>query len=304
MGRIVQRSSGVFIVYVEDVENDWMELAEEFGMMRGGRPLNTTVVRENSKLVNEYGVTLDGVRITGRSVDMFVTRDTVTGFVRRGVDLVPMLNRFPSCSLEIGGVKYFGKFRYSGERFMVYDRTGKSFRLGTDTFPDLEAAKGISARLSEDNGDIFKPLIARFVYVSRELPRSMKAVGYFDLCDYLRLVKSDMRWLFLDRSGTDAPVAIELPPDGNMGVRIVSAVGDRAEIELFGHAGILDTKAAKTYRPMVVLTLTPLVIRDMKFPIQKVTFDRTTVFMTPMMSKSDAWETLQGGINLLEAPGR
>jgi hypothetical protein len=45
-----------------------------------------------------------------------------------------------------------------------------------------------------------------------------------------------------------------------------------------------------------------LKIKDAKFPWCKVRFDHTDVFMTPLMSKEDAWKTLQGGLDLLSVP--
>lgn len=305
MARLVQRVGSFYIVYMDDASTGWRKVAEEFGMIRGDEPLSSTVIREGFSMVNEYGETMTGTRVTGRSVDMVITEASVTGVVGRSSDLVSMLNHFPSSSFKLGGKTFFGKYRTGNSPGqMVYDRNGTSFRVGVDAYPDVEAINGLASRLSEDNGHIFTPVIARYVYTAREMPKNMKAVGYFDLRNYLQLVRSDMSRLFIDRSGTDTDLALALPTGRKLGVRVVSSVGGRIDIEIFGHTGVMETGGAKNYRPMVVLTLEPLRIREMRFPIQKVTFDKTTVFMTPIMSLSGAWESLQGGIDLLAPPGK
>ncbi len=305
MTRLVQKTPNLYLVYVDDVENDWMSVATEFGMVRDGEPLHSTTIERSFKFTNEYGVAMDGVRITGRTVNMLVTAAAVHGHVGNSADLVAMLNRFPNCTLKLGGASFFGKFNPGSPAVhMVRDRKGNSFRVGVEGYPDTEAAMGLAMRLSEDNGDMFRPVIARFVYAARELPRTMKAVGYFDLKSYLQLIRSGMSGLFIDSTRTDAALALALPSTGNLGVRIISSVGGQADIEIFGHTGVMDTSGAKNFRPMVILSLEPLRIREMKFPIQKVVFDKTTVFMTPIMSMTGAWESLQGGIDLLAPPGK
>lgn len=304
MARLVQTVGNLRLVYVDDAKAEWATIAEEFGMVRNGVPLSSTVIDRNASYANQHGVTMRGVRLTGRTVALFITNSAMVGPVSSTADMVPMLNNFPSGVLSLGGMKFYGKFLVSNHAYRrtVTDARGNKFYLGTDNYPDVEGIIGLASRMSEDNGDIFRPVIARFVYASREMPRTMRAVGYFDLLTYMKLIRSDARSLFYTGTLSTAPIAVDYPTGGRLGVRVVSVTGNVPNLELFGHKGVVDVKSLTEFRPLVVLSLTPLVIRDMRFPIQKVTFDRTTVFMTPIVSKIDAWKTLQGGVDLLEPP--
>jgi hypothetical protein len=118
---------------------------------------------------------------------------------------------------------------------------------------------------------------------------------------YHRLIRSDAAGMFARESeSSQMDIVLDMPRSGRLTARIASSQSGKCKLALSGFLRAIPVGNVGT-KAVVVLSLTPLKIRQMTFPVQKVKFDHTWVFMTPMMMNDmGAWESLQGGLNLLK----
>lgn len=296
---IIQEVKDRYLVYVRNHRNDWKDVAREFGMVNDSGPLSTTFIHENDSYMNTNGVLMPCTTLNGRTVNLSVVDDTVSGGVETGQDIAALLNYFPKASFNLGGVDFVGKFR--ARKRSVADELNRGLGIGTEMLPDMAGIMGMMHTLSADNGDMYRPVVARFVYASREMPKGMKAIGYFDLREYYRLIRSDAAGMFARESeSSQMDVVLDMPRSGRLTARIASSQSGKCKLALSGFPRAIPVGNVGA-KAVVVLSLTPLKIRQMTFPVQKMKFDHTWVFMTPMMMNDmGAWESLQGGLNLLK----
>ena len=259
---LIQTVGSKQLVYVGDYKLGYMEVAAEFGMLENGT-LASYVRKTDEPYVNQFGVHVPSVHLNGRTVDIHVVNDSIRANGVKGADIAAALNYFPNDSqMTLGGFTFVSKF---------------SANNGPSDF---------SVRDSVNR-----------VFRHRQL------VGYFDLGEYLAVIQ-DRRYgeLFKSTSRYNALVIVECKENVNPLIKITNVVNNCAKLEMLDIAGTYDAKKLNEFKPIVVLTRRPLTIKTMKFPWSKVKFDGVDVFMTPLMSLADAWETLEGGINLLSLP--
>lgn len=292
---------GKNIVYVANRLEEFSKVAEAFGMAENGR-LAPYVEVSSENYVNSCGVGMPAVRLKGRTVDLYVVNDTVETDPDDGESIARALNYFPKESrLVMSGHTFVSKFR--GDYLSVYDCMGRSFSVRKDQKNDLRGIYGLMTSLGDNNGKLYEPVIARYVYTSYNMPRHRQLVGYFDLGEYLKVIRDSRRSLFYNvRSMEKTLVYVECKPSVRPSVRVTSVVGDCAVLEIVGIEGTYDAKKLNEFKPYVIVTRRPLKIKEMKFPWTKVSFDKVDVFLTPIMTLSDAWETLEGGLDLLSIP--
>jgi len=288
------------LVYVGNYATDYMSVANEFGMVENGR-ISSHVEILNEPYVNRNGVSMPSVRLRGRTVDLHVVNDSVRLDTCSPEDFARALNYFPPDSrVEMNGHIFVSKFRSSNKS--VYDSVNRSFSLKEYGKKDLKGIYGLMTSLGDNNGKLYEPVIARYVYTSYNMPRHRQLVGYFDLGEYLAIVR-DPRKGFFPKSRQDLKtlVYVECKPEPPT-VKIKNVVDNCAVLDILGLEGTYDAQKLNDFKPYIIVTRRPLKIKDMKFRWTKVTFDKVDVFLTPIMSLSDAWETLEGGLDLLSLP--
>lgn len=296
----IQKAGSRHIVYVPNHVTDYMLVADEFGMIEDGH-IASYVEMSNEAYVNPFGISIPAVRLNGRTVDLYVVDDTVAAKSTRAQDVQVALNTFlPDSKINISGYDFVSKFSwYESYSHSITDSAKRVFSLRTYGRKDLRGIYNMMVSLGDNNGKLYEPVIARFVYTSYQMPRHRQLVGYFDLGEYMAIIK-DSRYeeLFMTLGRSNALAFVELketPPS----VKIVGVINNCAQLRFTNIEGTYDAKKLKEFKPYVVLTRRPLTIKNMKFPWTRVKFDKVEVFMTPIMSLSDAWESLEGGINLL-----
>lgn len=301
---LIQTVGQKVLVYVKNRNSDYMSVADEFGMVENNR-LADYVALDYLPYINTLGVSVPSVHLNGRTVDIHVVEDNVTVSDTTASGIANALNRFPQNSrLDLGGYSFTSKFRFNSTT-LVIDSDNKSFSMRQYGKKDLKGIYGLMTSLGDNNGKLYEPLLARFVYTSYQMPRHRQLVGYFNLGTYLSVIR-DKRYgeLFTNMGRSKSLVYLECrntPPI----VRITGVEDNRAILTLDNIEGTYDAKRLNEFEPYVIMTRRPLKIKDMRFPWTKVHFDKVDVFMTPLMSLSDAWESLEGGINLLsELPNK
>lgn len=301
---LIQTVGQKVLAYVENRNRDYMSVADEFGMV-DHNSLADYVSLDYLPYVNQLGVSVPSVHLNGRTVDIHVVDDSVTASNTSASAIANALNYFPQNSkLELCGFSFTSKFKFNAET-LVSDSTGKSFSMRQYGKKDLKGIYGLMTSLGDNNGKLYEPLLARYVYTSYQMPRHRQLVGYFNLGTYLNVIR-DKRYgeLFTNMGHSKSLVYLECrntPPV----VRITGVDDGQAILKLDNIEGVYDAKKLNEFEPYVIMTRRPLKIKDMRFPWTKVHFDKVDVFMTPLMSLSDAWESLEGGINLLsELPNK
>lgn len=289
------------LVYVKDRTLDYMSVADEFGMATNGS-LDDHVVKTEEPYVNKMGVSIPSIRLHGRTVDIHVVNDTVTAADSSPGALTRALNSFPEdSSLTISGFTFVSKFSwYETWALTIVDSAQRKFSLREYGRKDLKGIYNLMTHLGDNNGKLYEPVIARYVYTSYQMPKHRSLVGYFDLGEYLAVIR-DRRYeeLFMTNGRGKTLAFVELKSNVPPSVKITGVVDNRAILSLINISGTYDAKKLSEFKPYVIVTRQPLKINSMRFPWTKVKFDKVDVFMTPIMSLSDAWETLEGGINLL-----
>lgn len=302
---LIQTVGAKQLVYVGDYKLGYMEVAAEFGMLENG-VLASYVRKTDEPYVNQFGVHVPSVHLNGRTVDIHVVNDSIRANGVKGADIAAALNYFPNDSqMTLGGFTFVSKFSANNgpSDFSVRDSVNRVFSTRVNNRKDLRGIYNMMVHLSDNNGKLYEPVIARYVYTSYQMPRHRQLVGYFDLGEYLAVIQ-DRRYgeLFKSTSRSNALVIVECKENVNPLIKVTNVVNNCAKLEMLDIAGTYDAKKLNEFKPIVVLTRRPLTIKTMKFPWSKVKFDGVDVFMTPLMSLADAWETLEGGINLLSLP--
>lgn len=284
------------LIYVSNYETDYKTIGSMLGICSmDGTPQNYATVRK-SGFTNSNGVRMPAWELGGKTMTAYVVNDHSEPF-RDAVGMVNALNYFHRPTFIFEKFSFTGKFSTTSP-YMVYDSMHRGISLNEYNVKDLRGIHGIMTNLGVNNGKLFEPLIARYVYSCRQVSRKrLQVTGYFDLEEYLRTIHDDSSKLFTV-GHTNALIYVET---GNMTTINVSSVKDGvANVSIVGGKSILDMKRANAFKPYVIFSQSPLIIRnEMNFQWTRVTFDGMTIFMTPMMTKPDAWGTLQGGIDLL-----
>lgn len=296
---LIQQVGDRQIVYVSDYKSEYMDVAKEFGMVDEFGHFHDYVQGKEEGYRNSNGIMMPAFHLIGKTVNLFIVNDHIEAKSNNVQDIVDALNYFPEDSrFTIAGHTFVSKFKNDHGYLRDVAKRGISMRNGCKK--DLAKIHDLMTHLNLNNGKLFEPVIARYVYTSREMPRYMHLVGYFDLEKYLRII-SDPSAAAFNHTGGDLLVYFDMGTK-LFSVKVTNVVKDCCELEITGPKAMYDLKKMADFKPLVVLTKTPLRIKDAKFPWVKVRFDRTDVFMTPLMSKEDAWETLQGGLDLLSIP--
>lgn len=288
------------LVYVDNYSLDYIKVADEFGMIENGR-ISSYVEILNEPYVNKNGVSMPSIRLRGRTVDLHVVNNSIRLASCDPEDFVKALNYFPPDSrVTMNDHTFVSKFHSSGRA--VYDCANRSFSLRTYGKKDLKGIYGLMTSLGDNNGKLYEPVIARYVYTSYNMPRHRQLVGYFDLGEYMAVIKDPRRSFFPNMSEkTKTLVYVECKPTPPS-VRVTNVVDGCAVLDIVGLEGTYDAKKLNDFKPYVIVTRRPLKIKEMKFRWTKVTFDKVDVFLTPIMTLADAWETLEGGLDLLSIP--
>lgn len=298
---LLQTVGNKVIVYVENYSRDFIDVAAEFGMVENNA-LASYVKMTTEPYVNSFGYSIPSVHLNGKTVDIHVVNDTVKMKSGDAASFANALNMFPPQSrFTLNGHTFVSRFYET--LGILKDVAGRSLSFQTKRRKDLRNIYGLMTHLGDNNGRLYEPVITRFVYTSYQMPRHRQLVGYFDLEKYLFAIHDPRRAEFFSTPLKKDSVLVYLecgntPPS----VTVTNVVNGCAELEIRGLAGSYDAKKLNEFRPYIVLTRRPLEIKTMKFPWTKVHFDKVDVFMTPILSLSDAWESLEGGIDLLAPP--
>ena len=297
---ILQNVGEKQLVYVKDYQKDYLDVAREFGMLKPDGTLESYAQMNYDPYHNGNGIAMPSVHLVGKTVNIHVVNDTIQAKGVTYQELVDALNYFPPDShIDFAGHTFVSRFKKGNNYSVIADSAKREFSI-SDNRKDLRGIHDLMNHLDLNNGKLFEPVIARYVYTSREMPKHMPLVGYFDLEEYLRVIRDDRSRLF-NMTRTHALVNLEFGPV-NPCFTITAVKNNYAILTSKNIVGAYDINKIKEMKPLVILSRRPLKIRTMTFPWSKVTFDKTTVFMTPIMSMRDAWETLQGGLDLLSAP--
>lgn len=306
---ILQNLGNIQLVYVDDYRSEYRKVLEKFGMAEPSGALKPYVRMSEASYTNDNGIVMPAIRITGHTVDLYVVNNTVSSEIHGAADLVNLLNYFPRAQYIINGHGFSGKFSVRST-WTVHDFSGRGITLNDSSLKDIAGIYDLMCHLDLNNGKLFEPVIAKYVYASRQLRRTkVDAIGYFDLHEYLAIVHSSKTALFFRLGKTNSEVYIKMKPERKLSVTIKSSENGVASIDITDMASVLDVGKVNSFLPYVILTTRPLqrVLGNepgMKFPIQKAVFDKTTVFMTPVMTRPEGWEGMQGAIDLLQVTER
>lgn len=298
---IIQERDGVKVFYLPDIDAGHAAVGHELGLCdaTGTPAAHARVYRGTYK--TDCGVEVDCWRMGGNSVDVAVIPSVVRLGSPTRQELVKAMNSFNQPRFSFDRYNFIGPFHTDEAKEVVSDRTRRNrFLTNPETMKNMSGIYDIMCNLSVNNGGLFLPLIARFVYAVRHMPRKseIQPVGYFDLEDYLRTMQDDRRHLFTKRYST-ANVNVQMGRRPSVEVVRVDPATGQAVIELRDCA-VIDMNKERAFKPHVILSMKPFELHpSVKFTWQRVTFEDRSVFMVPLICLPDAWKTLEGGIDLM-----
>lgn len=296
---ILQSLPNCSLIYVDDYRTNYKDVLQKFNMLNADGSVKQHVRLSQETYKNSNGVIMPAYHIVGHTVDMYVVDKTRSMDINTASDIAEGLNYFPNCQYKFRQYGFSGKFR-SDTPGTLYDYVGRGITITDYLVKDMSGIYDLMCHLDLNNGKLFEPVIARYVYASRQIRRKkLQIVGYFNLSDYLHAIKHDAANLFSRAGKTSSDLYFKLGSNRKLNFTIISSTNGVANVDITGMEQILDVKRTNAFQPYVIVNLAPLRIATMKFPWAKVVFEKTPVFLTPMMTGPEAWGTLQGGVDLL-----
>jgi hypothetical protein len=125
-------------------------------------------------------------------------------------------------------------------------------------------------------------------------------IGCFDLEEYLAIIRDPSTTMFHPVGTTSALVYVD--PGESPGRVVLKEIAENGAcvLSLEGFRSVLDMKKVSEFRPIVIFSMKPFKLPESSmFPWHKLKYGKFSVFCTPMMSKTDMWKHVQGGVNLL-----
>ena len=301
-----QVATHTHLVYVDNYKEGWREVARRLGICRDdGTPNPGNVIAED-RYINSNGVTMPAMRLDGKSLEVYVVDGIVDGVVDART-LADALNHFHVPAYEANGYKFAGKFStLANAPNMVYDKLRRGITFNAERTKDLRAIHELMANLGVDNGKFMEPLVSRYIYTVNQMPRKknrgIPVFGYFDMEDYLAIIKDNRVSMFHPAGNLEALLYIERKQTPGKVVLKDIAENGTAMVSLEGFNAILDVKKMNSFRPVVMFSMTPFKLPESsKFPWTKIRYGKFEVFCTPMMGKMSMFEHIQGGVNLLSS---
>jgi hypothetical protein len=299
-----QVATNTHLVYVDDYRTGWKEVGHRLGICdANGTPESGNYVMADGYR-NTNGIVMPAMRLDGKSIEVYVV-DGIVDNVTDAPSLAAALNHFNAPTMDFGAYRFSGKFSVNpGKTHVVYDRMHRSITFNTDRMKDLRGIHDLMARLEFDNGKFMEPLLSRYIYTVKQMPgrknRGIPVIGYFDLEEYLSIMRDPRSAMFHPAGANGALMYIETGERPGRVVLKEIAENGSCVLSLEGFKSLLDVKKVNSFRPIVVMSMTPFKLPESSnFPWHKVTYGKFTVFCTPMMGKMDMWEHVQGGVNLL-----
>lgn len=298
-----QVASNTHLVYVDDYRSGWIEVGRKLGICgEDGTPTDGNYIMPD-RYLNSNGIFMPAMKLDGKSIEVYVVDGKVSG-VKDARTLMDALNHFNVPTLTLDKYRFSGKFRMSDmSQSIVYDRMGRSMTFNELKTKDLRGIHDLMARIDFDGGKFMEPLLSRYIYTVQQMPkvRGIPVLGYFDLEEYLAVIRDPRVTMFHPYGTTSARMYLE-PGDSQCSVVLKDIAENGAcVLSLEGFRSVLDMKKIKEFRPIVLFSMKPFTLPESSnFPWHKLKYGRFTVFCTPMMSKTDMWEHVQGGVNLLD----
>lgn len=298
-----QVATNTHLVYVDDYKTGWKEVGIRLGICHDdGTPTTGTYIME-ARYSNSNGVSMPAMKLDGKSIEVYVV-DGVVDNVNDPTSLAKALNHFHVPILDFGTYRFAGKFSTTKAPNMVYDKMQRGITFNAKLIKDLRCIHDLMVRIGFDDGKFMEPLLSRYIYTVKQMPnkknRGIPVLGYFDLEEYLAIMRDPRSVMFQRQGSTKALMFIETADTpGRVVLRGIAENGS-CMLALEGFKSVLDVNKAKSFRPIVVLSMVPFKLPESSnFPWHKVTYGKFKLFCTPMMGKMDMWEHVQGGVNLL-----
>lgn len=288
------------LVYVQDPDREYRRIGHEFGMCdKDGNAAGYANIAHRMFTMST-GSQVMSWEMTGKTVTLIIVPDRVHAD-KSNESVAAAMNSFNRPSYVFDRYVFTGKF-VPGSTHVVYDHERRGIIVGNSSIKDIPGIYDIMVNVGANNGKMYEPLVARYVTAMRSVRHTeVKAIGYFDLGDYLRIMNDHRAYLFLQQPNISASkISVDMPDTGCT-VRVSSIDPATGNAMLaFDGVTVYDTSKTKEFRPYVVVSTAPLNIRpDMPFKSTPVRYGKLTIFLTPMMSKPEAWATLVGGLDLL-----
>jgi len=288
---ILQNLGRTQVVYVPNIDTGHIAIGNSMGLCDiHGTPAKHATV-EKVKYTTNCGVPVDAWHMTGQTVDMYVLNSRVNLKGTTGNILCEAMNSFNSPRYDFGKYTFTGKFTVVHPEITSYtikDRAGR--RLGThrEAIKDFPGIFNLMGHLGDNNGALFHPVIARYMWgvwhimYGRKTPPKFHPVGYLDLHEYLCIMRDDRKELFT-RHGGAALINIQFAAKPYIEVTGIDEKTGQALMSI-GNAAVIDREKDKAFKPYVLVSTRPLEIKDdLKFQWTKVLFEGHSVFLMPVM---------------------
>lgn len=288
---IVQNLGKTQVVYMPDIDRSHIVLGESMGLCDiHGTPAQHATVNK-VKYITDCGEKVDAWHLAGQTVDMYVLPNRVNLANPSAETLCAALNSFNQPKYEFGRYVFTGKFALPTKNTKTYtitDKMNRKISTYREAIKDFPGIFNLLGHLGDNNGSLFKPVIARYMWGlwhimhGRKEPPKFQPVGYLDLHEYLCIMRDDRKDMF-SRQYSKALINVQFDAKPYVEVTGIDKQTGQANLTI-GNSVVIDREKDNAFRPFVLVTHKPLEIKDdLKFRWSKVEFEGHSVFLMPVM---------------------
>ena len=308
---VQQISDTVQYIYTKSASDDYINVAKSLGLGEGAG-LKSYVTTSHTEFKNIYGSIVKAVLIHGYgNTEYYVIDDSVKIDIKSSDEsdydtfkaILDGLNFFPKARINIAGGTYICPFSFANgsSKNTISDFSGKHIMLTCKRMRDVKAINTMLSRLNYDNGKYYEPMLRRYFSITEEMnDKRIMPIGYFNLQEYLRVIKSKADIAFGPLAKAKSKPTILLESDGTAGyVTVASSSNGFVNLSLSENIKAIDLNKSNTYDPFVIVSRKPFKIAGTNFPWQFVKYGTVPLCMSPIICPEKSLKILKYSINLL-----
>lgn len=305
---ILQNLGKTQVVYMPDIDAGHIALGDNMGLCDiYGKPAPHATITKG-KHITDCGMQVDAWHMVGQTVDIYVVPSRINLKDTMGKTLCDALNSFDRPRYDFDRYTFTGKFsvdaRPGVNTYTVADKAGRKLGTYREAIKDFPGIFNLMGHLGDNNGALFQPVIARYMWGlwhlmhGRKEPPKFHPVGYLDLHEYLCVMRDNRKDMFSRQAGA-ALINIQFSGKPYLEVTGIDETTGQALLA-FGNAVVIDREKDKAFKPFVLVSSRPLEIKDdLKFHWTKVQFEGHSVFLMPVMVRPQSFVNGMRMVDLL-----
>jgi len=295
------------IIYASNKRAEFNDILRNLGYKKiTGELEKDVIVTQNSIYYPSGGTSsLESIKIVSKGVTTHIIDDSVS-FNYNSIDNITR-------NLKHFGNKYLVKLdnkNFVGEFFKQSEIAVKNYKGDIIIF-ESESSNRMTLRnhdflhkMKMNNSRMIMPLLRKYVDVITLLKGKRHLLtGYANIMDYLAFMKKPSRDFLLSLTGHNADFTVNLDKNpSKITLKVNNILKDGVLLDFIVNDKIYTSGKTPSRNPIphILVNTKPVQLRNHKLLYFTAKYKHTTVFVIPLMLKSDkALKNLRGGFNLL-----